>query len=203
MTPQRSRGAFDSNSRMTTDFETLRAAILQELEATLGAVDARELDALRNAIRNAPRIFVAGKGRSGLQARAFAMRLMHLGLTVFVVDEVTTPSLRAGDLLLIASGSGRTSSLVEYSARAKKIGATVALVTINSISSIADSAQVIVRIPAPSPKIEMSSAASSILPMGSLFEQALGFLFEVLIVQLMGELNVNTGQMFERHANLE
>lgn len=188
---------------MTTDFETLRATIVEELGVTLGVVDARELDALRGAIRNAPRIFLAGKGRSGLQARAFAMRLMQLGLTAFAVDDVTTPSLRAGDLLLIASGSGRTSSLVEYSARAKKIGATVVLVTIRPSSPIAESAQVIMCIPAPSPKLELSNAVSSVLPMGSLFEQTLGLVFEILIVQLMSELKVNAAQMYERHSNLE
>jgi 6-phospho-3-hexuloisomerase len=185
------------------DLSSLRATVLRELAIALGAVDEGGVNALREAIRGAPRVFVAGKGRSGLQARAFAMRLMQLGMTAFVVDDVTTPGLRADDLLLIASGSGRTPSLVAYAERAKKMGARVALVTIQTVSPIAQAADVIVCIPAPSPKLETPLAAVSILPMGSLFEQALGILFEILIAQLMGEMEITTAEMFERHANLE
>ena len=37
-----------------------------------------------------------GAGRSGLVAKAFAMRLMHLGLEAFVVGETITPALNKG-----------------------------------------------------------------------------------------------------------
>lgn len=129
---------------MNCSWQTLREAVLRELDATLGAVDERQVDTLRRAIGDAPRVFVAGKGRSGLAARASAMRQLHLGLTAFVVDEVTTPGLQANDLLLIASGSGRTPTLVQYAERAKKIGARVALVTIQAGSPIAQAADVAV-----------------------------------------------------------
>jgi 6-phospho-3-hexuloisomerase len=39
--------------------------------------------------------------------------------------------------------------------------------------------------------------------MGSLFEQSLGILLDVLILYLMESENINAGQMFARHANLE
>lgn len=188
---------------MASDFTTLRGVVLAELGTVLGAVEPEQVNALRSALVTAPRVFVAGKGRSGLQARAFAMRLMHLGLSVFVVDEVTTPGVRAGDLLLIASGSGRTATLVQYAEQAAKIGANVALVTIQSDSLIARLAQIVVCIPAPSPKLESPNTAASVLPMGSLFEQALGLVFEILVVQLMHDLNLTSEQMFTRHANLE
>ena len=51
-------------------------------------------------IRKDRRIFVAGEGRSGFSAKGFAMRLMHLGYTVYVVGETITPALREGDLLV-------------------------------------------------------------------------------------------------------
>jgi 6-phospho-3-hexuloisomerase len=41
-----------------------------------------------------------------------AMRFMHLGYTVFIVGETNTPAILEGDLLLVASGSGTTSSVV-------------------------------------------------------------------------------------------
>ncbi|KPJ68548.1 MAG: 6-phospho 3-hexuloisomerase, partial [Syntrophobacter sp. DG_60] len=59
-------------------------------------------------IINSPRIYVVGAGRSGMVARAFAMRLVHLGRKVFVVGETVTPALRKEDTLLAVSGSGKT-----------------------------------------------------------------------------------------------
>ena len=81
-------------------------AILADLSRTLGQLDATQIEDLQDAILSADRVFIAGKGRSGLQMKAFAMRLMHLRLTVHVVDDVTTPALAEGDLLLVGSSSG-------------------------------------------------------------------------------------------------
>ncbi|MDD4127748.1 MAG: SIS domain-containing protein, partial [Methanomicrobium sp.] len=50
------------------------------------------------------RIYVAGAGRSGLIGRAFAMRLMHLGLDSYVVGETVTPAMETGDLVIVFSG---------------------------------------------------------------------------------------------------
>lgn len=41
------------------------------------------MEKFADAILKADRILVAGAGRSGFVARAFANRLMHMGLTVF------------------------------------------------------------------------------------------------------------------------
>jgi 6-phospho-3-hexuloisomerase len=48
-----------------------------------------------------------------------AMRFMHLGYTVFIVGETNTPAILEGDLLLVASGSGTTSSVVSSAEKAK------------------------------------------------------------------------------------
>ena len=58
------------------------------------------------------------------------MRLMHMGKQVYVVGEIVTPSIQQGDLLLIVSGSGETESLVAMAKKAKRLGATIATVTI-------------------------------------------------------------------------
>ena len=89
-------------------------AIVADIGRTLRQVDAGEVEALLAALLSVERVFLAGKGRTGLQMRAFALRLMHLGLRVHVVDDVTTPAIGAGDLLLIGSSSGRTGSLLRY-----------------------------------------------------------------------------------------
>ena len=44
-------------------------------------------------IQKANKIFVVGAGRSGLAAKMFAMRLMHLDLNVYVVGETINPAL--------------------------------------------------------------------------------------------------------------
>ena len=81
--------------------------IIGELAANADRVSVGRLEALADAILGARRIFVAGAGRAGFVARAFALRLMHLGLTVHFVGEPTTPSIGPGDLPVINSGCTR------------------------------------------------------------------------------------------------
>ncbi len=186
-----------------TEYSTLVVSILQELESALQSVSADDVELLRAGIVQAPRIFIAGKGRSGLQMRAFAMRLMHMGLTVHVVDDVTTPAIGFEDLLLIGSSSGRTASLVEYAKRAKSLGAGLGLITSVQSSPIAEQADIVVKIASPSAKAADASAIQSIQPMGNLFEQSLGVLLDIVTIQLMETLHLTAEQMFARHANLE
>ncbi|HKP05968.1 MAG TPA: 6-phospho-3-hexuloisomerase, partial [Microbacterium sp.] len=80
--------------------EALRAA-----ERTAVA-SSEQLDALAGLILSADRVFVGAAGRSGIALRMTAMRLMHLGLDVHLLGDVTTPAIGAGDVLLTASGSG-------------------------------------------------------------------------------------------------
>ena len=47
-------------------------------------------------------------------------RMAHLGLRSHWVGEVTTPPIGAGDVLLLGSGSGRTSCLVSHAETAAK-----------------------------------------------------------------------------------
>jgi 6-phospho-3-hexuloisomerase len=186
-----------------TTYDELVNTVLAELESTLRSINTHDLQLLKAVIVQAPRVFVAGKGRSGLQMRGFAMRVMHMGLTVHVIDDVTTPAIAPADLLLIGSSSGRTASLVEYAKRAKSLGAGLGLITSATSSPIAERADVIVRLNAPSPKVKDANAKRSIQPMGNLFEQALGVLLDILTLELMEALNLDSDQMFRRHANLE
>jgi 6-phospho-3-hexuloisomerase len=184
-------------------YEDLVPALLNELGSALRSVNADAIEQFKRSILEAKHIFIAGKGRSGLQMRAFAMRLMHLGLPVHVVDDVTTPAIGEGDLLVIGSGSGRTASLVNYAHKAKAVSARIALVTITPASPIGELADVIVRIEASTPKLGDADVPRSIQPMGNLFEQSLGLLLDMTTMLLMADLNQTSEQMFTRHANLE
>ena len=178
-------------------------AILEELRETLSNVDTGKADLLTEAIVDARMIFVAGAGRSGLATRCFAMRLMHLGKNVHVVGDSTTPGIAPADLLLIGSGSGSTAGLVTAAEKAHSLGARIALLTIRADSPIASLADIVLTIPAPTPKISGESGFSSVQPMGSLFEQALLLTFDALILLLMGRTGVTADDMFARHANIE
>jgi len=155
-------------------------------------------------IESFPRIFVTGAGRSGLCMRAFGMRLMHLGKTVYVVGETTTPSITMGDLLILGSGSGRTTSLLAMAEQARRQGAQVLLFTTDAESPLAKLSNLRVVIPAPSFRVtdEMHDSIS-IQPLGTLFEQSMFILCDSLILGLMQQTGVGAAQMFERHANLE
>ena len=177
--------------------------IVDELSSTLSKVSPQEGEKLSDMILSADKIFVAGAGRSGLAAKAFAMRLMHMGFDAFVVGETVTPNLEQKDLFIIASGSGETSSLIAMAQKAKMIDAVLATVTIRPDGSIGVLADLAVAIPAPTPKTDVTVDFKSIQPMGSLFEQSLLLFFDAVILKLMEKRGNDSGTMFTRHANLE
>jgi 6-phospho-3-hexuloisomerase len=106
-------------------------------------------------------------------------------------------------LLLICSGSGETQSLVSMANKAKSLGVKLALITINPASTIGTLADIIVRIPAPSPKAAANNDFVSIQPMGNLFEQSLLLFLDMTVMLLMERKGMTSDEMFKRHANLE
>ncbi len=178
-------------------------AILADLGRALRQVDPAQVDEICSAILSADRVFIAGKGRSGLQMKAFAMRLMHLGLSAHVVDDVTTPAIAAGDLLLIGSASGRTGSLLRYLDTARETGARLATFSGVVDSPIAAAAATVLHIPATNFKAGSPSEVDSALVMGSLFEHCLGLLCDLIIIRLKTARGVDESAMNARHANLE
>lgn len=177
--------------------------ILDELGETVGHVCNDSAEKLADTIIDAQTIFVAGAGRSGLAMKSFAMRLMHMGFDTYVVGETVTPSITDKDVLLIGSGSGSTSSLVVNANKADAIGATICLITIDENSPIAQMAEVVLTIPAPSPKVNRDLGFRSVQPMGSLFEQSLLLTLDAIVLLLMEKMEKTPELMFKRHANLE
>ena len=178
-------------------------AIKREIDGALSALDPEPCERLAESILRSKRIFLAGMGRSGLIMKSFAMRLMHMGLETHVVGETTTPAIAAGDLLLIGSGSGETESLLAMAGKAKSLGIDVALITIHPGSSIGEHADLVVRVPATTPKSSNPSAATSIQPKGSLFEQTLFLICESVVLRQMEMRGIDAEGMVLHHANLE
>jgi 6-phospho-3-hexuloisomerase len=178
--------------------------ILGEVGDCVHQVSAESLARASALIESSSRIFVAGAGRSGLCMRAFGMRLMHLGKTVHVVGETTTPGIAVTDLLVLGSGSGRTTSLCAMAEQARRLGAQILLFTTNAESPLARLSDLQVVIPAPSFRVmdEMRDSRS-VQPLGTLFEQSMLILGDSLILGMMQRTGVSAVQMFARHANLE
>ena len=188
----------------TTTVVAALAAIRDELSAgvdDLLADDHGGLDAVAALLTDAERVFVLGAGRSGLALRMTAMRLMHLGLTVHVVGEVTTPAIGAGDVLLTASGSGTTGGIVRAAEAATAAGARVAVLTTAADSPLARLATASIVLPA-AEKQDRSGEASAQYA-GSLFEQAVGLLGDALFHALWQRSGQSADELWPRHANLE
>ena len=178
--------------------------ILTEVAVCVRQVSADSLIQARELMESFPRIFVAGAGRSGLCMRALGMRLMHLGKTVYVVGETTTPSIAAADLLILGSGSGRTAGLLAMAGQARRLGTKILLFTTDATSPLSGLVDHRVVIPAPSLKAEVGVPVhTSVQPLGTLFELSLLILCDSLILELMPRTGVGAAQMFEHHANLE
>ncbi|WP_443197990.1 6-phospho-3-hexuloisomerase [Pseudarthrobacter sp. CCNWLW247] len=172
-----------------------------EISGTAAQVDGDRLEAMTASIRSADRVFVAGAGRSGLVLRMAAMRLMHLGLNVHVAGDTTTPAIRAGDVLLVASGSGSTSGVVKAAETAAAAGARVAAVTTNPDSRLADLADSLVIVPAAQKTDHGSSVTRQYS--GSLFEQVLFVLTEAVFQTIWNDTDAPAEELWLRHANLE
>lgn len=176
--------------------------MLEELCALSTEIRNDDVEMLCTEIRGTRRVYLAGRGRSGLISKMFTMRLMHLGLEAYAVDEVVTPAIGVGDLLILCSGSGETASLKAMADKAAHYQARIVLITANAESYLAAKADKKIVIEGYTPKNEKNSH-HSIQPMGSQFEQMMMFTLEAAVLTLKKQLGVSEQEMMRRHANLE
>lgn len=171
--------------------------ILFEVRDALSGIDEAKTDSFIEAILKARRIFLVGQGRSGLIARCFAIRLMHLGLCVYVAGETITPAIEEDDLLIACSASGEKHFVLELSSLARKKKAVICALTSRKNSPLFRLARLTVEIPTSSGKLRSSQ------PLGSLFEQSLLFYLDGVIFSLKKRMDVSEVEMRKRHTNLE
>jgi len=173
--------------------------ILSQLEGVFEHTDQADFERLAKEVTQAKRIFVAGQGRTGLVAKAFAMRLAHLGLNAYVVGETMTPAIGADDLLMACSGSGASQVTLSQVRLASKAGAKVLGVTWDRESPLAKASDELVLLP-----VQEAAEQSQLKQFsGSLFEQALLVCFDALAAALQKESGISNHEMQRRHANLE
>ena len=185
------------------DVKGMAARAAEEIGQAAQGVDPAALDALAGEIAGAARIVLYGVGREGLMMRALAMRLYHLGLDAHVVGDMSCPPVGPGDLLLVSAGPGGFSTVDGLLGVAKGAGARTACVTAQAQGSAPGMADRVLVIPAQTMANDQGTAATSVLPMGSLFEGAQYLVFELLVLALRDRIGETPDAMRARHTNLE
>ncbi|HET8604764.1 MAG TPA: 6-phospho-3-hexuloisomerase [Marmoricola sp.] len=183
---------------MTDDLTT----VLTEIEGVAAKTDREQIRMLVDRLTAAPRVFVSGEGRSGLMGKAFAMRLMHLGLTVYVLGETITPSVGAGDLVVAISGSGTTAGTVRVAESARGAGAAVHAVTTDPSSPLAGAAEAALVLPAAT-KYRRADEAPTIQPLSSLFDQMTHVALDVVCLEVARRREVDNDAARRTHSNTE
>ena len=184
-----------------------------KVRGVANGISDEEVDGLIREILQARRVYVMGAGRSGLVARAFAMRLMHLGLTSYVVGETVTPALDRADLMVVFSGSGETKTVADIAESAKGIGGRLCLITSKKDSRIGRIADCCVVIESHRDENgdehtefeirQMMGKHKSFAPLGTLFETASVVFADAVISRLMEIKDINVETLRGRHVNIE
>jgi len=181
----------------------LYTAALDELRTTFDRLDDTQVDAALDMIAAARRIVVFGGGREKLQIMGFAMRLYHMGLSVAVEGDMTTPPVGKGDIFIVTVGPGEISTALALLGVAKAAGASILVITAQPTGRAAQYADSVLHLPAQTMADDQGEQRTSVLPMGSLYEGALFVLFEVMILKLIDRLKISAETMRGNHTNLE
>ncbi|MDK2833997.1 MAG: 6-phospho-3-hexuloisomerase [Methanolobus sp.] len=203
----------DANSPECTECYHLKSSILlmaHHLERVAQELDDDSIKQMLSAILKARRIFVLGAGRSGLVGRAFAMRLMHLGLSSHVVGETTTPAVSTEDTIVAISGSGQTRSVSDLGKVAKDIGATVIAITSNKDSKLGNLSDVVVVLPGRTKddaggylERHMRGEYTYLTPLGTSFETSASVFLDAVIAELIYITGASEADLKSRHTNIE
>ena len=185
------------------DLDGIADGVLAELRPGLSAAVLGQVEALSTALANAGRIACYGVGREGLMMKAVAMRLYHLGLDAHVVGDMTTPPVGPGDVLFVSAGPGYFSTVAALAGVAQDAGAKVLCITAEPDGAVPQAADQVTHLPAQTMAADQGGAATSILPMGSLYEAMMFLFFEILILDLRDRVAISPDAMRAHHTNLE
>lgn len=176
----------------------------------IGQIDKVQKDKMIETIINSDAIFIVGSGRSELIGKAFAMRLMHLGFTVHVVGDVTTPSIKESECLIAISGSGETKVVTIAAHTAHERGASVIGLTTNLQSTLGKYLDVKVNIESKSKEPwehptshNLKGNYDDMAPMGTLFEDSTLLFLDGVIAEFMHRLGKKEDDLKMRHATME
>ncbi|HIH75084.1 MAG TPA: 6-phospho-3-hexuloisomerase [Methanosarcina sp.] len=186
--------------------------IAENLNEVIKVLDREAIINMLQKILKGERVFVMGAGRSGLVAKAFAMRLMHLGFTVYVVGETTTPAVRQQDVVIAISGSGETRSIADLGKIVKDIGSTLITVTSKKESTLGRISDIAMILPSKTKNdhdaggyLEKSMRGDyrNLPPLGTAFEITSLVFLDSIIAQLITIIGATESELKARHTNIE
>lgn len=205
--------SFYQRSMESHRVQEMMLLMASKIRALANKISDEDVNKFITELLKAKRIYVMGAGRSGLVAKAFAMRLMHLGMQAFVVGETITPALDTGDIMVIFSGSGKTKTIADIAETAVEIGAKICLITSNADSRIGKISDCIVviehqRDDAGDEAVEfeirqMMGDHKSFAPLGTLFETTSMIFADAVISRLMEITKTDEIALKNRHTNIE
>ena len=189
--------------------------LIKSISAALRGLDGEEVETLLESLMDTrtrgKKVLVVGAGRSGLVGKAFAMRLMHLGFQVYVLGETINPNVGEGDMVIVISGSGKTTVPLAAARMAKSLNAKVVAVTSQEESPLAQTADLVVDIPGREDIAaedeyhirQLKGQHESLAPMGTMFEDTTMIFLDAIIAELMNRLGLSVDSMRLRHATIE
>jgi len=182
-------------------FQDLAELFSEDQRQSARLVNEDQLEQFAEAIRSTQRIFLLGKGRTGLIVEMFAMRLVHLGFQAYVIGQSTTPKYSPEDMLILASGSGTTEGLMLTAQQAQRVGGKIGVITRNPAGPLGQYAQSILVIP--DPQLDHGALAKSKILSGTLFEQSLLLTLDCLCILLAKKTGQDLNDMSDRHVTIE
>ncbi len=185
------------------EYEYLYNKIVEEHREVFEKQELDSVAALMADVEAAKRIFLMGVGREGIATRSFAMRLMHLGKQVNWIWDDTAPGMYDGDLFIITDGCGQIGHMHYIIEKAKETGARVCMITGSPDGYSAKLADTVLFVPAFVYNGTDERVVKSVMPMGSLFEQHIFMLFDIIILLLQKNMNISASEMEKRHRNIE
>ena len=181
----------------------LAGQALDEIREVFNRIQPGTAEKMCSELLKARRIAIYACGREGLMLKALGMRLMHLGLDAHIVGDMSTPPIHAGDLLLVSAGPGFVPTVMTLMEVASTAGASTMIITAQPEGLAAQKADVTIYLPAQTMANDTKGVATSILPMGSLFEIVQLIFFDLVVLELQKRTNQSFSEMRERHTNLE
>ena len=176
--------------------------VLKEANFVLQSSNYGDIVKFCDLILSAQKIVLFGAGRVGFVMRSFSMRLSHLGMTSYFLNDSNTPKTCSEDLLIVGSGSGNTTSVSNIVLLAKQNNTNVICITSNPNSIIAKNSSSMILLNCPN-KESTDLHRLSLQPMTTIFEQSLFLTLDALVMVLMDRLKETHISMLERHNNLE
>lgn len=187
-------------------------AILDNIKNAEEFLDEETIDKFEDIIIESKNIFVTGAGRSGLAAKAFAMRLMHLGLSAYVVGETISPAIYEDDCIIAISGSGETNTIVSAAKIAKNRGSKVLAVTSYPESTLGKLSDAYVFVKGRTKKEvddenymkrQIHGNYTSLTPLGTAFELTTLVFLDAIVSELMEKMHQTESDLKSRHTVLE